>query len=254
MRIYLANVGANSGHRGLFSPLFADGRFEFIPIPAHDEREDRQPRIIRYRDLQSHNNPDEDLRQFVPEKFWNTPCHNDPEFQTRTYGDGGDNPRSVALTTMETGDALLFLARLEEWQAGRRTGPYGFFLIGGLLAEFAGWIRQRSPHKDRFANNAHQYRGDAMFWGVAGSGQSRRFEFAVPINREICDRVFRDAKGNPWRWDKNTELGTISSYTRACRCVLDTGAPDQRERSELLHAWIARHSGAAAAELLASVA
>ena len=30
MRIYLANIGTNSNHRGLFSPLFADGRFELF--------------------------------------------------------------------------------------------------------------------------------------------------------------------------------------------------------------------------------
>ena len=33
MRVFLANVGANSSHRHLFSPLFDDGTFEFLPIP-----------------------------------------------------------------------------------------------------------------------------------------------------------------------------------------------------------------------------
>ena len=56
MRIYVANVGANSGHRGLFSPRFADGTFEFVPIPSFDEDPDRQPGVIRYRDLLSYNN------------------------------------------------------------------------------------------------------------------------------------------------------------------------------------------------------
>ena len=38
--IYLANVGANLGHRGLFSPLFADRTFEFVLIPSFYEDPD----------------------------------------------------------------------------------------------------------------------------------------------------------------------------------------------------------------------
>ena len=220
MRIYLANVGANSAHRGLFSPLFADGAFEFVPIPSYYEDPDLQPSVIRYRDLRSYNNPDCDLRQFIPERFWDSACHNDPEFATFTYGDVGENGRSAALTKMTTGDALLFLARLENWQSGRRTGQSGFYLIGGLLAEYAGWVVRHSPQEDRFANNAHPYRDDSRFWGVAGSSQSRRFDRAVPINREICAEVFRDATGKTWTWDNgSSELARIGSYTRACRCV-----------------------------------
>ena len=249
----MANVGVNSIHRGLFSPLFADGTFEFVPIPSFSENLDLEPRVIRYRDLRSHNNPDRDLRQFVSENFWNAACHNDPEFETFTYGDVGENGRSSSLTKMAIGDVLLFLARLEGWQSGRRTGQAGFHLIGGLLAEYAGWVVRQSPEEDRFENNAHPYRGDARFWGVAGSDQSRRFQRAVPISREICDQIFRDAKGKPWSWDKNTELGTISSYTRACRCVLDTNDADQRRRAETLCEWIAQHSGVSDAEMLAGI-
>ena len=253
LRIYLANVGANSTHRGLFSPLFADGTFEFVPIPSFSENQDLEPRVIRYRDLRSYNNPDRDLRQYVPERFWDIACHNDPEFATFTYGDVGENGRSAALTKMTTGDVLLFLARLEGWQSGRPTGQAGLYLIGGLLAEFAGWVVQQSPEEGQFGNNAHPYRGDVRFWGVAGSGQSRRFEHAVPINREICSQVFRDSKGKPWSWDKNTELGTISSYTRACRCMLDTDDTDHRRRASFLREWIAQYTGAFDAELLSTV-
>ena len=255
MRIYLANVGVNSGHRGLFSPRFADGTFEFVPIPSFDEDQDRQPGVIRYRDLRSYNNPESDLRQFVPARFWDTACHNDPEFATFTYGDVGDNGRSAALTKMTAGDALLFLARLEGWQSGQRTGPAGFYLIGGLLAEYAGWVVRNSPQEQRFENNAHPYRGDARFWGVAGSGQSRRFERAVPIGREICAQVFRDANGKTWTWGNGgqSELARIGSYTRACRCVLDTNDPEQRQRTATLREWVEQYTGPSDAALLASL-
>ena len=253
MRVYMANVGANSNHRGLFSPLFADGTFEFVPIPSFGENTGTQPKVVRYHDLRSYYNPAHDLLSYVPEIFWNTACHNDPEFESFTYGDVGENGRSAALTKMKPGDVLLFLARLEDWQSGRRTGQAGLYLIGGLLAEFAGWVIRQSAEEVRFKNNAHPYRGDARFWGIAGSDQSRRFERAVPINREICDQVFRDAKGKTWLWDKNTELGTISSYTRACRCVLDTSDANERQRAATLRDWIAQHSVTTDADILAGV-
>lgn len=254
MRIYLANVGANSGHQGLFSPLFTDGTFEFIPIPSYNEDPDLQPHVIRYRDLRSYNNPDCDLGQFVPVGFWDMACHNDPEFATFTYGDVGENGRSAALTGMTAGDVLLFLARLEGWESGRRTGQAGFYLIGGLLAEYAGWVVRHSPPEDRFEKNAHPYRGDARFWGVAGSDKSRRFEHAVPIEREICARAFRDANGKAWTWDNGqSELARIGSYTRTCRRVLDTNDPEQRQRTATLREWIERYTGPSDAELMAGV-
>ena len=148
---------------------------------------------------------------------------------------------------------LLFLARLEGWQSGRRTGQAGFYLIGGLLAEYAGWVVQHFHQEKRFERNAHPYRGDDRFWGVAGSGQSRRFERAVPINREICAQVFRDANGKTWTWGNGrSELARIGSYTRACRCVLDTNDPEQCQRTATLREWIEQYTGASDATLLAN--
>ena len=250
MRIYLANVGSNSSH-GAFSPIFDNGAFEFLPIP--EERMDDAAGAVRYCDLHSHHDPDRNLRPYVPDNLWDAPCHNDPEFATLTYGDNGDNPRSVALTNMRPGDVLLFLARLEICADGKRTGHAGFYLIGGLRAEYAGWIKPQSPWRERFARNSHAIRGDARFWGVAGSPQSRRFGRAVPVNREICAAVFRDRQGNPWTWDNGqTDLARIGSYTRACRCVLDTGVAEPRQRAATLRAWISQHSSPHDAELLAA--
>ena len=61
MRVFLANVGANSSHSPLFSPLFEDGTFEFLPIPEGDPNLDESDSAVRYRDLRSHYNPGQDL-------------------------------------------------------------------------------------------------------------------------------------------------------------------------------------------------
>ena len=133
MRIYLANVGANSSHGQLVSPLFENGTFELLPIPEIIRTREARERTVRYRDLRSHYNPEQDLLQYIPQKMWDNACHNDPEFKTLTYGDNGTNGRSSALTQLGEGDALLFIARLEQRTAISRTRHSGFYLIGGLL-------------------------------------------------------------------------------------------------------------------------
>ena len=253
MRIYLVNVGSNSSHRA-FSPIFDDGTFEFLPIPVSDWDGQDWPGATRYRDLRSYRDAGRYLLQFVSPKLHDWPCHNDPEFGTFTYGNSSDNPSSMALTEMREGDVLLFLARLKSWADGKRTGGAGFYLIGGLLADYAGWVTPQSPRANRFANNANAIRGDEKFWGIAGAGQSRRFERAVPVVKEICDQVFRDRRGQPWNWNNGqSELTRINSYTRTCRCVLDASSPEQGRRAATLRDWIARHTGDYDAELLAAV-
>lgn len=254
MRIYLANVGSNSSH-GAFSPIFDDGAFEFVPIPVRMDRDEGLwPGAVLYRDLRSHHDPGRDLLQYVSPNLHDWPCHNDPEFATFTYGDYPDNGRAAGLTNLERGDALLFLARLEGWAGGQRTGHAGFYLIGGLAVEYAGYVHRHSPQWLRFANNDHAVRGDLEFWGVGGSGRSRRFARAVPVNRELCEQVFRDRNGRPWNWGWGaSDLATIGSYTRSIRCTMDTGDAAQRRRAGVLRDWIARHTGNYDAELLAAV-
>ena len=148
MRTYLVNVGANSSHGHLFSPLFEDGTFEFLPIPEGDRNLDKSRHAVRYRDLRSYYHPGDGLLRHVPQVMWDVACHNDPEFESFTYGDNGTNGRSSALTHLRKGDALLFLARLERYLGGVRTRQSGFYLIGGLVVDRAGFLTLNSPGRD----------------------------------------------------------------------------------------------------------
>ena len=65
--------------------------------------------------------------------------------------------------------------------------------------------------------------------------------------------MFADKDGNPWDWSRQTETATIGSYTRTCRCMLETSDPAQAKRG-ILQQWIAKHSGNADAALLAAAA
>jgi hypothetical protein len=257
-RIFLANVGVNASHR-FFSPLFPDRTFEFIPIP--EDRDFPGPHALRYRDLRSYRDPTRDLRQYVPERLWDRPSHNDPEFDAFSYGDNcGTSPRAAALMRLGRGDLLLFLAHLAEWELpgpngdsqSKPGGKHGFFLIGFLdVEEMVKDVRSR-PASDvfqRVAANAHVRRGLSQpelwdgFWVFRGSDRSRRFHRAVPVTREFAARVFTSADGSPWRWDRGrTDMQVIGSYTRSCRCVIDPALPGHEARARTLWEWVERYS------------
>ena len=66
MQIYLANVGANLSKHRFAGPVFEDGRFEFLPIPADNPALDESPNAIRYRDLRSRYDPAQALTSYIP--------------------------------------------------------------------------------------------------------------------------------------------------------------------------------------------
>ena len=252
-RVFLANVGANASHR-FASPIFKDGKFEFLPIPETPDIP--PPQAVRYRDLRSHYRPSEDLLKYVPERLWDRATHNDPEFETFTYGDNCETtPRGASLKGLQPGDFLFFIARMEGWDSNGPTRRYGFYLVGfleisgtdGILKDVQ--VEPSSNHMERFRENAHIRRGLTdpkywdRFWAFQGSEDSRRFTFAVPVTRDLCQEAFRAADGSPWRWDDQhrSELQVIGSYTRSCRCVIDPSSPDGATRAEAFWRWVARH-------------
>src|SRR5207245_873155 len=140
----------------------------------------------------------------------------------------GSAARAFGLRHCQRGDLLFFLARL----AGA-TGPV-FALIGFLEIEDVLADARRCPPAERlrrFRANAHVRRAEANerywngFWVFAGSSRSRLFERAVVLGRAEAELLLRDRQGNPWSWrDGRSDLQTIGSYTRTCRCVIDPAA------------------------------
>lgn len=260
MKIYLANVGANLSEHRFAGPVFEDGRFEFLPIPADDSRLDACPAATRYCDLRSHYDPRQDLRAYVPPGLLNEYVLRSPEFETFTYCDACDEfPRAAKLKEVRQGDVLLFVAGLRRWTGGKWTSEYGLHLIGGFrIEEVLPKVVARPDDRavGRFAKNTVVELGvHAGVWGgewlFAGSKDgSRRFDKAVPLNREVCEQAFRKANGAPWRWDRQSETATVASHTRTARCFLDTSDPEEAKRAGKLRDWIAQHTGEADAALL----
>jgi hypothetical protein len=100
-RIFIINVGVNTRHGALKSPLFEDGSFEFIPIPEDKECKycELLPRYCELKPYSNHN-----LLEIIPKKYHNLRVHNDPEFDTFTYGDYPIHfPRAANLKKIKKG-------------------------------------------------------------------------------------------------------------------------------------------------------
>lgn len=225
-RAFIINVGVNASHRGLRSPLFEDGTFSFVPIPEGRDYQSFEC-LPRYRDII----PERALA-CIPPEFHDRRAHNDPEFETFTYGDHpADSPKAAVLKRIVEGDHLYFLARLVRWhEADQKWGEAGFYIVGFLVIEEVVWdVRTGTPRYGlrTLEGNAHVRRldtpegepGTAVF---RGSSESRLLSTPLPFDRTLADQVMRAANGEPWRWDTDrSELQSIGSYTRSCRMIDD---------------------------------
>jgi len=135
MQVALLRVGIDSGSGGIQGPLLADGTFEYIPIP--DEFGGKGVNLKTYGNTRGRSG--RTFSEYFPERrretYRNRPIHDDPEFNTFTYGD--PTPPKRGLRHLNPGDLLVFYAGLEKWPAGGEPGLYivGFFEV--VLAALA---------------------------------------------------------------------------------------------------------------------
>src|SRR3989304_10396214 len=105
-RILLLRVGMDLGFGGL-GPLFADGRFEYVPIPENPQK--ASSRSLYFSEILARSGGT--LDRFVPARYRAGPAHYDPEFDTFTYGDPTRNKRRQLLRLAQN-DILVFYAGL----------------------------------------------------------------------------------------------------------------------------------------------
>jgi len=231
-KIYIINVGANTSSP-LQSPLFDDGRFEFVPILETEAIDSKERQI--FSDLRQFYFPEKPLLDLFPSSAISafSQVHNDPEFITFTFGDNVKTKGN--LRNMQKGDYLFFLARLVPNKNGKFHHRNALFALVGYLemdeylhepypALFNSPAFEKNAHVRRWITNPLSFTNFAIF---KGSTNSRRFRFAAPFNRKFVDFVpILKADGSPWDWNRTTELGVIGANTRTTRMHIN---PDTTE-------------------------
>jgi hypothetical protein len=267
-RVYLANVGVNLSH-SLRSPLFADNRFEFVPIPEGSSRTDCvaadiQP--VTYEDLSCYNSTEKLLSFFSPTlqaQFASQVVHYDPNLDNAndgslagfTYGDiPYVNARASSLRHAQPGDLIFFIANLSAYDGERKKflpGQRSLYLIGFLeidaLVEYTPLNPQqlydpytatfyglhafaRNAHVNHLLTLPHRYASEP-FTIFEGSPASMRFVKAVPITLEMCNLCLRDKRDQPFTQEKFKSVNAcIGAYTRAVRHHFDLQYSSDQER------------------------
>ena len=120
MKILFLRVGIDRGCGGTLSPRFADGTFEYVPIPESAEL--LEGRGITYLGLPGRHGGS--LDKYSGSAGF---THHDPEFATFTYGEPSE-PKRSQLLRLSAGDHLIFYSGFQGPNIAKGT----CFVIGYL--------------------------------------------------------------------------------------------------------------------------
>lgn len=201
MQVVMIRVGIDTGAGGIHGPVFADGSFEFIPIPDRFGKSKAGVDLRTYGTTQGRKG--RPLIDYFPArqrgKYRDQSIHFDPEFETFTYGDPGQ--LKSRLRTLENGDLLVLYAGLRGWDFPCDPALYiiGFFSVSWAgLPEGLGKMLGTADWRGHFSKNFH-VRHDVVFEDqkdrlvlVKGDqAKSRLLTSAVRISAEGSDRSGR---------------------------------------------------------------
>ena len=164
MTVLLVGVGADTTNTRPTPSVYADDRFDYVPIPdAHESTEDKRygNATLRHRDVPL----DDYLDQVQRDGAWHRdfaefPLHHDPNFEALTFGD--PNKTRSQLLELDPGDLLAFYAGLVREDTST---PIHRYLVGYFTVESVTDFDSLSPAEleavvETHRRNAHvkQYR------------------------------------------------------------------------------------------------
>jgi len=194
MKVVLLRIGIDTGSGGIHGPLFADGTFEYIPIPDGEAVDERTygNTVGRY---------GRKLIDYFPASMQNRmadqPMHVDPEFDTFSYGD--PTTPKAGLRHLQPGDLLVFYCGLQGWDFASEPALY---LMGFFEVERAGRAAQLTKTElDRlFSRNFHVRhrrvfrRQEESLVLVKGTANSRLLHEAIRLSADGRDRAGKPLK------------------------------------------------------------
>lgn len=239
MRAVAINIGANTNEPGFRGPIYADGSFEYIPIP--ESKSTAQP-VTTYGDLAPH------LETPIPDDLADTPVHLDPEFaeypecDRYTYGDE-HGIKASPLSELSAGDLVLFYATLTVEEAAEWLPPtWGAFVIGEFVLAADPLTPEEEPIPDgiraRFQTNAHMKRDppDARVLLRGDADQSQLYEQAIPLStpaggtepNTLVTELSADSGRGPW-WRRPLRFDTHATARFRERLDEPSGQDCQRK-------------------------
>ena len=222
MNLYLLRVGADSTKLGggFYSHICPDSKsYIFIPIPDEDEYLVEQ-KARTYREHRWRNHL---VCEYLPDRIQNRYIHNDPEFETFTYGSpkcnqdgsGEKNYRTLA-EIMKKGDMLTFYAAFtSNGHAIHGLYFFAYFIVDRAIT-FGNPDDLEEEDKDLVKNNHHFIHRKKLPNQVIVKGcpkQSRVFQKAVLLSSRENDR--QDRNYYPCRCVQNLLGGYDKSMNRA---------------------------------------
>jgi len=154
MNAVLVRVGIDKGY-GFLSPVFQDLSFRYIPIYYKNkiEMEKKEKRDYYQLSREQQN----DLIDYVPQKYKRRIVHYDPEFETYTYGEP-NNPKRGALLKLTKGDLLIFYLggelHLDNYKTEMGCFIFGYFEVDKVYE----WNKTQIENKQMLRDcnqNAH---------------------------------------------------------------------------------------------------
>lgn len=191
MNIYLLRVGADYTRAGggFHSPIFPDKSFVFVPIPE-DENKLIESKAIKYRDFKWNNEP---VGRYIPSKISQDQfIHNDPEFETFTYGSPKYNSKGNIeknynnILKMKEGDLLVFYAAFSG-EMNNRNDMNGLYFFAYFVVDcFIKWDCPDNlcQEEQALVRNNHHFihkRQDQVVI-VGNKDKSKVFKKAIPLS------------------------------------------------------------------------
>jgi len=190
MKALLLRVGIDKGSGGTYGPIFNDGTFEFVPIPETY----RSCTATTYGERIGRTG--KPLSTYVPPGLRHVPMHNDPEFETCTYGDPTVKRRYLLELNEE--DLLVFYAGLKPFNHDNADYPNALYFVGYFKIDQVidfNWLSasERAAYRQRYPSNAHVKRGYAFenLVIIVGSKDSRLLNHALLISQKKPDKSAR---------------------------------------------------------------
>jgi hypothetical protein len=159
VKVVLLRVGIDSGCGGMQGPIFENNSFDVVPINSSHHRLGRMYGNVAGRHKRK-------LIEYFPKRLQNRmrDCfvHDDPEFESYTYGDPTGPKQS--LRRLESGDLLVFYAGLCGWGDCRESAA--LYIIGYFEVSYAGLYPDLAKKYSKdwvektFGKNFHIIHGD----------------------------------------------------------------------------------------------